>query len=92
MTTSDTLSMSPLATYVREALVQQKQLQIVLSQLRLAFTFFQKLYKTFSSELCPHTPYTARCNETEQVYSKWVGLPVASSLGQHVSASLVNSV
>jgi hypothetical protein len=45
MTTSDTLSMSLLATSVHEALVQQKQLKIVLSPLRLAFTFFQKLYK-----------------------------------------------
>jgi len=51
MTTSDKLSMSLVATSVREALLQQKQLQIVveeatLSSSCLAFTFFQNLIKS----------------------------------------------
>jgi hypothetical protein len=88
MTTSDILSMSPLATSVSEALVQQKQLKIaveevtlscrvvscrVVPRLAFAFAFFQKRTKTFASSLDLHS-------NSNRVRAKWVVRPVASSL------------
>jgi hypothetical protein len=76
MTTSDILSMSLVATSIREALVQQKQLKIAVEEVMLsclAFTFFQKLTKTFSSLLDLHS-VPIQSMYSNRVQDKWVGL------------------
>lgn len=76
MTTSDILSMSLVATSVREALVQQKQMKIAVEEVMLpclAFTFFQKLIKTFSSPLDLHS-VPIQSMYSNRVQDKWVGL------------------
>jgi hypothetical protein len=96
MAASDILSMSPVATSVSEALVQQKQVKIVVAEVRLsclAFTFFQKLIKTFSSLSDPHS-VTIQSMYSNRVQDKWVGRSLASSLDratEHVRAWVTES-
>jgi hypothetical protein len=96
MTANDILGMSPVTTSVSEALVQQKQLKIVVAEVRLsclAFTFFQKLIKTFSSLLDLHS-VTIQSMYSNRVQDKWVGRLLASSLDratEHVRAWVTES-